>query len=185
MSRPRITVLLFAVVCTAQLAAPLSMIWRHERTLRTGTAFKVQTEPVDPVDAFRGRYVAVSPFVEVVEAPAEPLYGEVWVELETGPDGFARARRATAKRPDGPTAIRGTMSPPREQSGGPARVLLGLDRYYMEESKAPAVEHEYAGRARRGAGRAWLVIRVRDGMAAIEALYLDGNRAEDVLARPQ
>ncbi len=44
----------FVLVCLVQLAAPASMIWRHERTLANGLPFKFQTAPVDPYDAFRG-----------------------------------------------------------------------------------------------------------------------------------
>jgi uncharacterized membrane-anchored protein len=51
--------LVFAVVGLAQLAVPASLIWKREQTLRHGSVWKFRTAPVDPVDAFRGRYVAL------------------------------------------------------------------------------------------------------------------------------
>ena len=51
--------LVFALVGFAQLAVPASLIWKRERTLRQGHVWKFRTAPVDPVDAFRGRYVAL------------------------------------------------------------------------------------------------------------------------------
>ena len=48
---------IFALAAVTQLAAPARMIWRHERTLREGRVFLFHTRPVDPADAFRGRFV--------------------------------------------------------------------------------------------------------------------------------
>lgn len=174
----------FAILCVAQVAVPLSMVWQHEQTLRTGRPFKVRTEPVDPVDALRGRYVAVSPVVHAPLPPAgeEPPVGDVWVDLEEGPDGFARARMVTTTRFDTPTALPGYVIASRPDDAPSIRVLLPLDRYYMEETKAPAVEREY--RERAAAAQAWVTIRVRDGMAVIDGLYLDGRRVEDIRSDP-
>ena len=61
--------ILFAAAVVAQWAAPLSMIFRSERVLSGGQAFKFKTAPVDPVDAFRGRYIALN---FDVAAPIEP-----------------------------------------------------------------------------------------------------------------
>ena len=51
---------LFIVVAVVQIAAPASMILRRERALDRGERFLFRTAPVDPYDAFRGRYVAPS-----------------------------------------------------------------------------------------------------------------------------
>lgn len=53
---PRLLVLL----CVIQLAVPAFMIVRREHALSMGRAFKFRTAPVDPYDAYRGRYVALN-----------------------------------------------------------------------------------------------------------------------------
>src|SRR5205085_8475834 len=59
--------IVFVLVALAQLAAPGSLIWKRENTLRKGSVWKFRTAPVDPVDAFRGRYVALQFEVETQE----------------------------------------------------------------------------------------------------------------------
>ena len=46
-----------AVLCVAQLGAATSSIVRHESILRSGVPYRIRAAPVDPADAFRGRYV--------------------------------------------------------------------------------------------------------------------------------
>ena len=48
---------LFLGVSFIQIITPLSMIIKRESVLKNGGQFKFKTAPVDPYDAFRGRYV--------------------------------------------------------------------------------------------------------------------------------
>ncbi len=49
--------ILFCLVALVQVSIPLSMIYRSEKTLENGKVFLFKTAPVDPYDAFRGKYV--------------------------------------------------------------------------------------------------------------------------------
>ena len=51
---------LFALFAMISVAAPLSIAWKYENTLRNGRQFMFRTKPVDPYDAFRGRYVTLA-----------------------------------------------------------------------------------------------------------------------------
>ena len=55
----RLRFVLFVVVGLVQLAVAGGAIVKSELALRTGEAFRFRIQPVDPVDAFRGRYVAI------------------------------------------------------------------------------------------------------------------------------
>ncbi|MBD3853743.1 MAG: GDYXXLXY domain-containing protein [Acidobacteria bacterium] len=55
----RLRLALFTVVALVQLTVAGGAIVRSELALRTGEAFRFRIQPVDPVDAFRGRYVAI------------------------------------------------------------------------------------------------------------------------------
>jgi hypothetical protein len=63
-------------------------------------------------------------------------------------------------------------------------VALPFDRYYLPEDLAPAAEQAYRTLASREPGptRAWVDVRVRDGHAVLEELYLDGVPVREVLA---
>ena len=49
--------ILFIIVVCAQLFVPSQMIFQQEDVLKTGTAFKFKTQPVDPSDPFKGKYI--------------------------------------------------------------------------------------------------------------------------------
>ena len=51
---------LFLCLFAVQIAVPVYMIVNREKTLVLGKQFKFHTVPVDPYDAFRGRYVALA-----------------------------------------------------------------------------------------------------------------------------
>ena len=93
MKTARWLISLFALVVVAQIAGPASLIAKHELTLRHGTRWKFRTAPVDPYDAFRGRYVALG-FSEnkVPIAPGAKIEADMdaYAVLGTDTNGFAR-----------------------------------------------------------------------------------------------
>ena len=174
----------FAALCLVQAAVPVSMIARYERTLHGGTAFKVRAAPVDPVDPFRGRYVVFRLGFEPVSLETS-FAGPVWVELEEGADGFAKAgkvsktragRRALRASPGDPARVgrRGRPDPPPAA----ARPLLH-GRIEGPARGGPHPRPESAGATRS----TWVTLRVRDGVAAVEHLWIDGVTVEEHLRR--
>ena len=51
--------ILFVLVALVQLFVPLQMIFGQEDVLDSGKAYKFKTEPVDPSDPFRGKYITL------------------------------------------------------------------------------------------------------------------------------
>src|SRR5690606_16886711 len=51
------SIILFIVVAVAQLAVPAQMIIGQEYIIKNGTAYKFKTQPVDPADPFKGKYI--------------------------------------------------------------------------------------------------------------------------------
>ena len=104
---------LFVCAAAAQLSVPAGMIARREATLRDGQRFLFRTEPVDPYDAFRGRYVWLGiegDDKEPAPAGVELHHGDkVYALIETGEDGFARFTGVACKRPDNPDYVKARM----------------------------------------------------------------------------
>jgi uncharacterized membrane-anchored protein len=172
MNRNAIGWALFLICCAAQIAVPASMILRHERTLESERAYLFRCAPVDPVDAFRGRYVALS-FEQsrfeggVVEAlvPGSTAYAT----LDVDDEGFAIIVAVDETAPRDLDYLKVLI---QHRSGGEVWLELPFDRYYLGESLAPEAERAYADRA---AGQeAWVSVRVRDDHAVLEELYLAG-----------
>jgi uncharacterized membrane-anchored protein len=166
-------------VALVQLVVPASMIVRRERCLREGRAFKFLTRPLDPYDPFRGRYVTLSPAAAAVPvaAPENAQRGETlhaWVTV--GSDGYATFSRLTRERPDDTPHVDVRMRWSRDTQ---TTVRLPFDRFYMDETDAPEAERIYAQHARET--NSFVVVRVLDGLAVIEDLYVAGRPIREVL----
>jgi uncharacterized membrane-anchored protein len=158
------------LVAFAQLAVPGSLIWKREQTLRRGSVWKFRTAPVDPVDAFRGRYIALEFETETHEISTAPTveYGDtVFLTLRIDAEGFAEIDQVTTKRPGGDEYIAARLNG--------KRVSLPFDKYWVTERDAPAAEDAYRAQSRRDKRNAFVTVRVFRGDAALEQLYLDGQ----------
>ena len=186
--RARWILAVFAVVAAVQLAVPVAIIAKREATLRRGRAYKFRTRPIDPYDAFRGRYVWLG-----FEQDHAPWRGEAasvggskaYASIQEGPDGFAMVREVRAQPPaDGEYLEVRVSNPGRGTNAGSVYFTLPFDRYYMEETKAPAAEHAYRQHQNtRGQTNqnTYAVVRIRHGDAVLENLYVGGKPIAEAL----
>ena len=169
-------VIVFALVACAQIAVPASLIWKREQTLGQGSVWKFRTAPVDPVDAFRGRYVALEFEAETqqISPPPNSQYGQtVFVTLRADAEGFAMIDQVLPSRPDGQDFIEARLYG--------TTVSLPFDKYWVTERDAPAAEAAYLAQSAREKRNAFVTVRVFKGDAALEQLYLDGLPLGDYL----
>ena len=83
-----LTIGIFVTVAFLQLLIPIQMITSRERILDKGTLYKFRTRPVDPYDAFRGKYVALSIDYELTSKetlPSSVLYITICLSFISGP----------------------------------------------------------------------------------------------------
>lgn len=190
MNRQRILAFVFLAVALVQLAVPAQRIWLYEQTLRQGNVFKFKTAPVDPYDAFRGRYVALrfDAGSAVWHGKEQLPYGtDVFVTVETGADGFAKLGEASLKRPASGDYLQVVANYGTNE--GQLRVEFPFDRFYMEESIAPEAERVYREHSRKGDARdAFAMVRIREGLGVIEQVFVGektlGEAAKAALAEP-
>lgn len=168
--------IIFVLAACAQLAVPGSLIWKREQTLRRGNVWKFRTAPVDPVDVFRGRYVALHFDAETQEIspPANTESGDtVFITLKQNAEGFAEINQVSTAKPDGDDFISAQLN------GN--QISLPFDKYWVTERDAPAAEAAYQNLSRRGNQNAYVSVRVFRGDAAMEQLYLDNQPLGDYL----
>jgi uncharacterized membrane-anchored protein len=161
--------IIFVLVALAQLAVPASLVWKRETTFRRGSVWKFRTGPVDPVDAFRGRYVALDFEVESQEIvpPPNVIYGgAVFVTMRQNAEGFAEIDRVLSTRPASDDFIEAQLHG--------TTIALPFDKYWVTERDAPAAEAAYRALSRRDRRNAFVTVRVFRGDAGLEQLYLDG-----------
>lgn len=173
---------LFIAVALAQIAVPVSMIVPREAALRTGTQYKFRCVPVDPFDAFRGRYVALR--IESNSAPAPTTFrvdpGEtVYATIENDAQGFARFSEIHLNRPADGDYLKLVVDRSR---GSEVTFVNPFDRYYMPEDLAPAAERAYRSANSGSSASAYITVRVRNGLGVIENLYLDDMAVREYLS---
>lgn len=174
--------MVFAIFAAAQLAVPAAMILRYELVLAQGTLYKFRTAPVDPYDAFRGRYVALRIKEDTVKVKnkADFKYQEpVYALLETDPDGFAKFATVTKTPPAGKgdylkVKVRYTYS----ENDNVISLDVPFNRYYMNENFAKAAETAYRENSRRGKENTYIAVRVLDGKAVIQGLFINNKPIE-------
>jgi uncharacterized membrane-anchored protein len=174
---------LFISVCFLQIIAPLSMIAKREAVLKHGAQCKFKVAPVDPYDAFRGRYVALrfeEDYVKGVKQTGLGYGQEVYALINIDNQGFARFSGLAITHPAGGLYIKARL---RYVSEEKAYLDLPFDRYYLEEKSAPLAEELYRQHTQAGKLDAYVIIRVQNGFAVIEGLYLADKRIEDLIRK--
>lgn len=173
-------IIIFAVVAVVQLSVPASVLWRRAQTLKHGRVWKFKTAPADPVDAVRGRYIALRFAAEQVPQPEQSISGaaSVYAVLKEDENGFAKVDHITPARVIGDDAIKvESLGWWRESQ----HVRFPFDRYWVTEANAPAAEKAYIDNSHRGNENAYVTVRVHNGDAGIEELYIDNQRLADYL----
>jgi uncharacterized membrane-anchored protein len=178
MNKRNLLLLGFAVVVAAQLAVPAWLIIEREWTLREGQVFKFKTQPIDPADAFRGRYVWLNLDPNEVKAPNanQWSYGQrAYAVLATDTNGFALIKNLEHEKPASETAVKVRVRWPDSRKGVVHIEWPGLDRYYMTEKKAPAAETAYREHNRRTNQNCHVTVRVLGTRAVLENLYIENQ----------
>ena len=151
----------FWALVAAQALLPLALIGWNEVALATGERVRLATQPIDPVDLFRGRYVTLRYEISTLPLDDDAGRGEtVYVVLEEERETWI-GRSATRERPpDDETFIRGRV---RSVVDGEAEIEYGIETYYADEAEARALE--------RRAGRLHVdVVLGDDGEAKIDGI---------------
>jgi len=187
---PRLVLAPFLVWAMVQLAVPMGQIWKYEDILRTGVPYKFRTAPVDPYDAFRGRYVALN-YADTVAplgrgATLEPD-APAYVKLRKDDAGFAQYSEISSEPPAEGDYVR--VEYYYTEPGGPrqtrnGRFRLPFDRFFMDESRAPQAEAAYRKHAnRRGQAdaSAYVVVRIKGGRGVIQDLYIQDKPIREFL----
>jgi hypothetical protein len=172
-------IVIFILIALAQIAVPASMIWKRQRTLRQGRIWKFRTAPVDPIDALRGRYLSLRFAAEEFPCTERLPHGELaYVALKEDAEGFAVVDRVTVERTGGDNIVQVDRFGYYDKK---CHVFFPFDKFWVNEADAGAAERAYAAHSRREHVDAYITVRIRDGDAGIEELYLGGHPLREYL----
>lgn len=163
---------ILSVIIALQLLIPAHMIVQREVVLKKGELYKFKTAPVDPYDAFRGRYVALGIDAAQVEYKAKSkfAYGQiVYAALRKDVRNYATIVGVSLTPPEDKAYIKAKAG---YMYADKLRLILPFDRFYMNEYKAPKAEQLYREYSAVNKRDAYIAVRVLNGQAVLEDLYL-------------
>ncbi len=176
-------IILFVFMCAAQWLVPAKMIYDSESVVLNGTVYKFRTQPIDPSDPFRGKYITLSFSANHVEVePGDKWYNgeEAYVTFTTDSAGFAVPASISRNPPaSGPYLHTKTLYPDFQE--GPVPIELPFDRFYLEESKASEAEKVYWEAQRDSAQVAYGVVRIGAGKAVLTDVMINDRSIVEVV----
>lgn len=175
--------LIFLFIALIQLCVPIYIIANREYILRTGTPFLFSTKPVDPYDAFRGRYVSLSfefedelnkklkgKYFTHTKNSEEIISKTIFVSLANDASGIARIDEISESKPDHNNylQIKVTTFPAYNNS---LHYRLNFDRFYMDEFDAPAAENVYIKVSNKK--KVYALVYVKNGQTVLADLLIE------------
>jgi uncharacterized membrane-anchored protein len=171
----------FLVLCGAQWYVPFHMIAEQENLHDEGRVFRFKTEPVDPSDPFRGKYITLSFEADTFSNAGEKwLRGEtIFVTLEEDQDGFASIVGVSREAPEvSVNYVKAVVA----YGEDPVHIQYPFDKFYMEESKAKPAENVYLDANRNDSTQvAYAIVHVKDGNAALSDVIIDDRSIVDIV----
>lgn len=166
---------LFGVLCVAQLGVIVFQIASYERILKEGEVFYFKVLPLDPYDAFRGRYVSLRfenvskvPLIEDGEVNHELTKGYAILEHRDSIDAIKEVRFT---KPSSGSFLEVDVNFINHDKSGQksTNISLPFERFYMREEIAPKAEQVM--RVRSGV-TVNAKLRVLNGKGVIEELMV-------------
>jgi uncharacterized membrane-anchored protein len=177
-------IIAFILTVLAQGFVPAKMVYDSEMTERHGTLFKFRTEPVDPSDPFRGKYVVLNYNDDVffTKDSAWNRDEKVYIVLKNDKEGFAEISDALHTAPkSGSNYIATTVE---LYDGERLHVNLPFNRFYMEEGKAQEAETAYRiHNSQDNAKATYGLVAVMDGSAVLKDVIIDDIPIKDYVLR--
>ena len=176
----------FIVVALAQWIVPGSLIWDREEVLRRGKTFRFQTEPVDPSNPFKGKYISLRFKENEITLPGTKEVfengQEVYVVLKVE-NGFAGIQQLSVHKPspgtDFVTASIYYSSP--DTSATTVFIKYPFEEYYMDEYKAPKAEDVYFKSLRDTTQKTYAQVKVWKGRTVIEDVFIGKMPIEELI----
>ena len=178
--RKKDLIIAFACTVLVQLAFPLKMIFDRVLILLKGEIFLMEIAPLDPYDAFRGRYVTISYENYSTPLPKKFEYirdlKELYITVKKDEQGKLIYDQVTQYPP---THTNSYIKEEAESYGfsyTEGEIWIDLpNRYYMNENKAPLAEKLIE--------RAQAEIVIYKGKAVLKGIRIDGMPIETYIKK--
>lgn len=166
----------FVLLAIVQLIVPAKMIWDQEQVLTSGKVYKFKTQPIDPTDPFRGKYIVLNYEINSFNTShKEYTYDDkIYVYITENEEGFAEVHTISKEllSIDLDYIITKVIS----SYDGKVNFELPFNRFYMEESKAPKAERVYNEANRNdGLKDVYALVYIKESVAVLGDVIINGQ----------
>jgi len=177
--------ILFIVVAMIQFSIPAKMIFDREDILKTGEIYKFKTQPIDPNDPFRGKYITLNYELDSSKTIDSTWYRdeEILVYLEKDKSGFAQLKTVSKVKLDIKHDFVTAKVSWYNRNDNIVNFDLDFDRYYMEEFKAKPAEDIYRKYNRRQdiTNTTFALVAVKNGEAVLKDVLINDKSIKDYI----
>ena len=177
----------FGFIMLLYLWVPYSMISDQQRILKEGDVYRFRPQPVDPYDAFRGRYITlrfVDQTMDIPNAQERFTYNDkVYVQLVVDSLGYYNFSKPSFEKPEASNYIK-TKVLYTNKDQVTVDIPENLRVYYLNEELAPLAEKKFQELTRNAEAdevKVYLDARVLNGEILIEELYFEGVPVSEYL----
>jgi uncharacterized membrane-anchored protein len=168
----------FILLVLAQWWVPAQMIWHKESTLRYGTPYRFRSEPVDPNDPFRGKYITLNFNADTFRTADKKLTGAatVYVTFATGKNGFAVIKNISTSKPSLTDYLETTITYRTDEAGKDSSTIhisYPFEKFYLDEYKAPEAERRYNAGRRDTAQKTYALVYLLNGDAVVKNVFVN------------
>jgi uncharacterized membrane-anchored protein len=174
-------IIVFILMCASQWFVPGVMIAEQEAVLSDGKTFHFKTEPIDPSDPFRGKYITL----DFEDARFRDTGGRSWesgqdvfVVIDEDDEGFAKVVDVVHSEPATEPFFEAEVA---YIDGDYVQIQFPFDRFYVEESKASEAERLYWEASRDTTQVAYAVVNIREGKAALRDVMINDRSIVDIV----
>lgn len=179
--------IVFILVSLVQLFIPAKMIFDREDVLATGKEFKFRTQPIDPNDPFRGKFVSLQ-FSEnsiLIQNQIDWLNNEtVFVLLTISKDGFAKIKSVSKIKPlETVDFVKAKVDYIQNSDSTWLFIEYPFTRFYMEESKAPMAEIVYNETVLDTNIITYGLVSIKDGVAVLKDVLINETSIQEIVKK--
>ncbi|WP_299338105.1 GDYXXLXY domain-containing protein [uncultured Psychroserpens sp.] len=167
--------ILFIILAILQIAVPTQMIFDREGVLNSGTAYKFRTEPVDPSDPFKGKYIVLSYDVDQIKTEDKnwQRHQEVFITIENDSLGFAEPISVSIDQPQSGDYVTAKVDWYSNYDSS-LHFSLPFNEFYMEESKAYDAEVAHRDAQRDSLpNNTYALVYVMKGNAVLDNVFIN------------
>lgn len=158
--------------------------WNMSRDIpmSEGNIYKFEMVPFDRNDPFRGKYLQLRFEADRVKMDTMMDFKsgeEIYAVLDQDSAGFVRIQSVEREIPMEDLDFIITRVHMFNEKDTTVILDFSFDRYYLNENLARTIEDSYQHRFADSAGENYAVVKVNEGRAILEEVFIDGKAIQD------